>query len=624
MHHEVAHGEIRIALDPLAGGGQLLFGCLLFVPAAEELGVGQDRQLDIGVFQPRGEGADADAALPVPGKLLQLRVDKRGDVVILEKFLQHFGPALVPGQDHHPVVLLPVGLYVIGRGLGAAGIGGQLLGRDAGEGLGRQGGTAYGKGVGHVQGIVLQAPHQRVPAEGKGLGAKGHLAPLLQLPQVLLQLLLVVPGTLGAAGGLVHNQKGLRREIIHAAGLGVDQGEVAVRVGEDHPAPQPFRVGPQGGRQGGGVLTAALAGKTLRIALDLPCQCLHAPDGEPRQGLGGGQDHAAADGLAAALGGHVKVAHGVDLIPPELDAHRLRVRGGEKVQDAAPAGELARALHLLGPAVAAAEQRVLHVLDGVAAPVFQGEGGLFQGLRREGPLHKARDGGGEYRGAPRLQGVERGDTLLLRLAGGGLRRVKGEVPHPQGGDLGAQHGPQVVCHVFCRGVVRAEDHQGKPGFQAQRRGQIGPVHRRKAGNERRKPSALQQGGEGGGFLVCKDLLDEQFHNGGIIAEMRRGSNGNLRPGLRKKRPRLPPEGRDYFLKGRSSGEKQQGRLLAAPGSIVILFLSAARDDPPRPPSGRRRGCRSDPRRSYGAGPARRTRSSCFRWANLPARHDSDK
>ena len=37
------------------------------------------------------------------------------------------------------------------------------------------------------------------------------------------------------------------------------------------------------------------------------------------------------------------------------------------------------------------------------------------------------------------------------------------------------------------------------------------MHRRKPGNERRKPSALQQTREGGGFLVFKNLIYKKFH-----------------------------------------------------------------------------------------------------------------
>ena len=34
--------------------------------------------------------------------------DQGGDAPVLEKVLQHPGPALVPGQHHHPVVLLQI------------------------------------------------------------------------------------------------------------------------------------------------------------------------------------------------------------------------------------------------------------------------------------------------------------------------------------------------------------------------------------------------------------------------------------------------------------------------------------------------------------------------------------
>ena len=524
VDHIVPHGEIRVALDALAVGGQLFPGRLLFVPGAEQLGVSEDGQLDPRVFQARGEGTHADAALPEVRQLSQLRVQDGRDLVVPEEVLQHLAPALVPRQHHHPVALLEVDLHVLGGCLGAAGIGGELLCRDACEGPGRERGPAHGEGVGHVQREIRETPHHVVPAEIEILRVQGHLAPLLQLPQVLLQLLLEIPGPLGAAGGLLQHQQGVLRQIVQGRGHGIDEGEVAVRVGHQYPAPQPVRVGAEGGGQRGRVFAAALFGKALCGVFDLPGQGLHAPQGQAGQGLRRGQDGAALHALRAALRAHVEAAHGVDVVPPEFHAHRLRVRGGEKVQDAATAGELSRALHLLAAGIAAAQQGVLHVLDGITAPGLQGEGGLLQGLGRDGPLHEAGDGGGEDLHLPLLQGVEGGKALLLRLAGGGLRGIEGKVPHAETGHREAQHGREVPGHVLRRGVVRAEDRQGQLRLQAQGRGQIGPVHRGKSGNERRKPSALQQRGEGGCFLVFQYLFDEKFHNAGIITDFSRKGN----------------------------------------------------------------------------------------------------
>ena len=68
-------------------------------------------------------------------------------------------------------------------------------------------------------------------------------------------------------------------------------------------------------------------------------------------------------------------------------------------------------------------------------------------------------------------------------------------------------------HVLGGGIVRADHEERQTGFFPQRGAEMGAVHRGKPGNERRKPSALQQTGEGGGFLVIKKDLVQDFHTG---------------------------------------------------------------------------------------------------------------
>ena len=180
---------------------------------------------------------------------------------------------------------------------------------------------------------------------------------------------------------------------------------------------------------------------------------------------------------------------------------------GEEVQNAAAAGELARALDLLGALIAAAQQGRLDLLHRIAAAAVDHESGLFQRLGRHRALQQARD---RRRGQPHAaasQPVQRGEALLLTLARDGLGRKKGIVAHAERFDLLAEHGAQVVGKILGRGVIRGDDEDRAVERLAERRGQIGPVHRRKPGNERRKSSALQQGGEGGNFLIFKYLLN---------------------------------------------------------------------------------------------------------------------
>ena len=84
-------------------------------------------------------------------------------------------------------------------------------------------------------------------------------------------------------------------------------------------------------------------------------------------GLGAGEDQGLGDVLDPALRPGVEEAHGVDLIPEELAADGLFHEGGEDIQDAAPDGELAHALHLLAAGIARRRQGLR-------------EGGEVQGL----------------------------------------------------------------------------------------------------------------------------------------------------------------------------------------------------------------------------------------------------
>ena len=118
--------------------------------------------------------------------------------------------------------------------------------------------------------------------------------------------------------------------------------------------------------------------------------------------------------------------------------------------------------------------------------------------------------------------------LLLGLAGGGLHRVEGEVPHIEKAHVLPQHALQIRSHILRGAVVRAENKEGKAAPIPEGGGQIGPMHRRKPGNERRKSSALQQTREGGGFLVFKYLIQKHIHSRGIITDSSPGRKGEIR------------------------------------------------------------------------------------------------
>ncbi len=77
--------------------------------------------------------------------------------------------------------------------------------------------------------------------------------------------------------------------------------------------------------------------------------------------------------FVAALGVRVKKAHGVQLVAEELRPDGLIGGGGEDVQNAAPEGKLAAALHHAAPAVARGGEPPEQLLHGVFLPHAQGK-----------------------------------------------------------------------------------------------------------------------------------------------------------------------------------------------------------------------------------------------------------
>ncbi len=504
VYHVIAHREVGAALDPLLAGRELLFR--LFAPCTQELGVCEHGEADTGIFHARRESADGDAAFARLGERIK-RLAQRGlDAVFTEKFLQHAGAAFVTREDDDAVILPAVELHILRRGLRAAGIAWQLLGGDGSEGPGRHGRAPHGKGVCHVEREIPQARGERIPAVGKALGGDGDLPAFLQHRHVVRELLDVIPGLFAAAGGLIEKHEGVFRDVLQAACRRVEHGQIAVGVREKHAVAEPVGVGAHIGSQRSGQLAPAAAQLARGKALDLRRQGLGAARKQARQALGGRQDRYALDILGAALADHVEVDQGIHVVAPELDAHGLAPGGREEVENAAAAGKLTRPLHLFGAGIAAADERVLHVLDGIAAGRLKGKGGAAKRIGRHRALQQPGDGHGHDRRAVH-DGGERGDAFLLRLAGGRVGRIEGEIAHAERHDRLAQQGAQVVGEILGGGVVRADDEERQAAADAQSRREIGAVDGGKPGNERRKSSALQQGGEGGGFLVFKYLID---------------------------------------------------------------------------------------------------------------------
>ena len=135
------------------------------------------------------------------------------------------------------------------------------------------------------------------------------------------------------------------------------------------------------------------------------------------QHLGGGQQQRLLDVPGPALGGGVKLPHGVNLIVKELTPHRLVHQGGKHVQNAAPQGELAHALHLAAAGISGGQQPLGQVPQVHPLPQAQGNSQTLEKIRRQGPGQQ-RIGSGHGQGRPPLrQGVQRRQAAPLPLPG---------------------------------------------------------------------------------------------------------------------------------------------------------------------------------------------------------------
>ena len=138
------------------------------------------------------------------------------------------------------------------------------------------------------------------------------------------------------------------------------------------------------------VLSPLGLGAVLLSFYDLPLELLHqaqnAAGSQLGQGLRRGEQLRPPDVLGPPLVGRVKESHAVHLVSPELRPDRGVHVGGEHIQNAAPEGELAGALHLLAADIARRRQHGRKLLQIAALPRLQPDSGLAEGLRRNGPL----------------------------------------------------------------------------------------------------------------------------------------------------------------------------------------------------------------------------------------------
>ena len=267
--------------------------------------------------------------------------------------------------------------------------------------------------------------HEILPRDVKLLGAHGHAAGGHELVDILGELLYVFLRTVGAAARLIHEKDRVRLKIVRRRLEGfIQKRHIAVRRVQRQGRCERVRVLlERAGEIGSQRLVFAPRG-ALRELAELLAEGETAAGIERGERLGSGQDAAARNGLGAPLGRDIEIAHGVNVVAPELDAHGAVLRRGKEIENAAAAAELAGALHLLRAHIAAAQKRVLRVLRRETAAVLDREGDILQHLLRDCALQESRDRRHQHGTFLRGEQIQCAETALLGLARDAQRRIE--------------------------------------------------------------------------------------------------------------------------------------------------------------------------------------------------------
>ena len=514
VHDEVANGEVGVGVDLLAVR-------LLFVSGAPQAGrrdlrVREDGEPCIRKLDARRETARRDEALPRFRQRIRVLVRRGMDAVTVEKLAQNARPAHIARQHDHAVSEIPIVRNVVRRGLAAAAVRGQLLCRQAHERARLDGAAAELQPVGQHDGPGLDSAHHVGKRLVEIFRARGHRAAAHEQGDVLAQLRGVFLRALGAARRLVDQHGRLRREIVQRRSKRVvHEAHIPVRRREHAVGAELFPVGAQGLGELLRRVAVLFRGGASGELLQLFAQCGAAARIQRRQGLRRRQDAAAVQRLSAPLALGVEKAHGVHIVAPELHAHRLRIRGGEKVQNAAAARKLARPFHLRRTQIAAAQQRILGVLGRQGTAVADLKGRLQQFFLRHGALQQTRNRAHHGWRRPGSERIKRAQALLLRLARDALDRIKRIVARRQQRHVLPQQGREIFLKQLGRRLVRAHGQHRRVELRVHRRRQQRARTRRQTRNARRKPPALQQGREGGCFRIAEQLFglrDQEQNN----------------------------------------------------------------------------------------------------------------
>ncbi len=180
--------------------------------------------------------------------------------------------------------------------------------------------------------------------------------------------------------------------------------------------------------------------------------------------LSGGGDGGFFYRINPALGIQVKGADGVDLVSPKFQTVGSRCMGRIKIQNTAPLGELADAVHLIPPLIAGVQKLGAQPLDGVAFAGPKVEGVFPQRFGRKGILQKRFDAANRHGNAPLSQTVQHLQAGKFIFAASALHIPEDEFPgRIQKGSLRTGKGVDILAQAGSGSFIR-RDHQKRPGF----------------------------------------------------------------------------------------------------------------------------------------------------------------
>ena len=493
MHHQVAHLQVGVAEEPLAAVGLGLAGLFgLAGQCAGQLPLGEHRQLQRRPLAAGGQGAHGDEHLPRRRGSVALQRQRGGDVPVLQQLLHIAAAHRAAAQHQHAEAGGQIVGDVGGGGVQTAAVARQLLGPHIQQQPGREQIPAGGQALQLAQGEAGEHGLQLRFVQGQVAEGPGHDAALHGGGHVLPGLEQEPPQGLLHTPGLADADDGVRGQVVEGGGLvRVDGGHIAVAAGGRHPLPQQFRVVQQA-LAGGGVLLFQAAGGVLHAAGGLLRRAL---TGKGKQ-LGGGQDAHLAAVQHPPLGGHLELAHAVQLVVEELAAEGALLTGGEHVQYAAPQGELTGALHLVGTGVPGGGKTAAEGADVVLSAHLQREGHVQQHIPWQAALGHGGGGGHHHGRVAPGHAVQGGQAAVFPLAAVG-RRAQLQLPLRQAHRLRVQQHPQVRRLASALLLVGAQEQQRALCLRRHGGGEHGPVY----GGQPRDGGAAVAAGDGRGELT---------------------------------------------------------------------------------------------------------------------------